>query len=826
MPFRFLGPVLLALVPSFVLATGACSSNSGGSTPAATAGPVARFALVDGTMPDFMAVPFPSDVYRNAATGHLIEVPGMSNVFRVGSEFLSHELPRLDGFSRIAMSLFYVDDPAGPTNDEGEIAMAAIDPTSLPLDEKACVADGSSVFLIDLAATDPAKARVPCRAAFHHDRSLKVRSLVAIGPARGVVLEEAHAYATVMTSRVKDKTGHAVTASAAFKALRDGTAAGVYRQPLDIAKTALASALAADKAEIVAIAPFTTNAMTKELFTLREQLEDAPMPTLKWDAASIAPMGAVKFAAPVGGVLPAGFTATLDDWLGVVDAAAKLPDGSDDPDALLPVRAHDKIAAFGSGVFDAINYLQIKSDGYGSFDHATFARDGSGKIVPAPEKPTSKIWVTVAIPTAPMPADGYPVVIVQHGLGGSREFLVIMSNVFCAAGFAVVGIDSVTFGARAPEPLYQVDAHSDYEKAPGAKYKGPDGIADADGQGNRNGSTDLFGTLKNIGALRDQLRQAEFDTSQLVRLVRSSGLDLAPLQTGAAAPKLDPARIAYFGDSLGAIEGTVAAAIEPNVKYWGLNVVGGGLLLELGAHSASIGALLNLAAGANFGFTENSLNESHALTNIVQLIADPGDPINYASLLVTRPRTIKGAAITPRNILQTSVLYDEIVANESNEALARAGGWGFATPNVGSNSGILDLKNLANNPGRIPMMDVAPDAMMTFHDTPMMGTTAIALQISPAQHGTNITSSKGRHRFGIPYANFDGPEPFIIIDFGKEFTVRSPYREVMATFVQFYADGFAGKVPTVTVRKPPVRDFDDDGATDDVDAEPANPMVK
>ena len=822
---RFLPPLLLAAVPSVVVAVGACSSTSG-STPAATAGPVARFAFTDGATPDFMEVPFPSDVYRNQATGHLVEIPSMKNVFKVGSEFLSHELPRMDGFSRIAMSLFFVDDPTAPTNEEGEIGAAAIDPKSLPFDEKACVADGSAVFVIDLAATDPAKARIPCRAAFHHDRSVKVRPLVAVGPARGIVLEEAHAYATVMTSRVKDASGHAVAASAAFKALRDGSAAGVYRQPLDTAKTLLATALATDKAEIVAIAPFTTNAMTKELFTLREQLEDAPAATLKWDATSMAPMGAVKFAAPVGGNLPAGFTASLDGWLGVVDAAAKLPDGTDDPDALLPVRAHDKIAALGTGVFDAINYLQVKGDGYGSLDHATFARDASGKIIPAPEKPTSKIWMTIALPTAPMPADGYPVVIVQHGLSGSREFLVVMANVFCAAGFAVVGIDSVTFGARAPEPLYQVDANSDYEKKPGAKYKGPDGLADADAQGNRNGSTDLFGTLKNIGALRDQFRQAEFDTAQLVKLVRSSTLDLAPLQTGATAPKLDASRIAYFGDSLGAIQGTVAASFEPNVKYWGLNVVGGGLLLELGAHSASIGALLNLAAGANFGFTENSLNESHPLTNIVQLIADPGDPINYASLLVTHPRAIKGTPIPPRNLVQMSVLYDEIVATESNEALARAGGWGFATPNVGSNSGILDLKNLANNPGRVTLMDIMPDANKLFHDTPVMGTTAIAIQVSPAQHGTDITSSLGRHRFGIPYANFDGPEPFPILDFGKDFTVRQPYREIMATFVQFYTEGFAGKVPTVSVRVPPVRDFDDDGATDDVDADPANPHIK
>jgi hypothetical protein len=820
---RHLAPFVLAALPSFVIGVGACSSSSGGA--ATTNGPVARFALVDGTTPNMLDVPFPSDVYRDA-TGHLGQVPGLDALFRVGSEYLTHEFLHMDGFSRIAMSLFYVDDPAAPQTEDGDVAAALIDPTSLPIDEKACAADASSVFLLDLAASDPSKMRVACRAEWHHDQSSKARSLVAVGPARGIVLDEAHAYVTVITSRVKDTKGHAIAASAAFKTLRDGSAAGVYRQPLDAAKAALASALASDKSEIVAIAPFTTNAMTKELFDLREELEDAPAATLKWDAASMAPMGAVRFAAPVGGQLPAGFTASLDDWFGVVDASATLPDGSDDPDSSLPVRAHDKIAVVATGMFDAVNYLQVKPDGYATLDHATFARDGSGKIVPAPEKPTSKIWVTIALPTAPMPADGYPVVIVQHGLSSSRHYVPVLANLFCTKGWAVVGIDSVTFGARAPEPVYQVDQHSDYESAPGAKYKGPDGIGDADAQGNRNGSTDLFGSLKNIGAIRDQFRQAALDTTQLVKLVRSSALDLSGVQTGATPPKFDAARVAYFGDSLGGIQGAVAAAIEPNVKQWAFNVPGGGLLIELSAHSPTLGALLNLAAGANFGLNENSLDQSHPLTNLIQLIADPGDPINYASLLILHPRSIKGAAIAPRNILQFEVVYDEIVSNEANEALARAGGWGFATPNVGSNSGILDFKNLANNHARVPLVDETPDGMMLFHDTPVMGSTAIIVQASPAQHGSDFVSSTGSRQFGIPYADFDGPQPFHHIDFGSGFSIRSPYRALQATTVQFFDDGFQGKVPTVSVLKAPIRDLDDDGATDDVDADPANPKVK
>ena len=49
--------------------------------------------------------------------------------------------------------------------------------------------------------------------------------------------------------------------------------------------------------------------MTHELFTLRDALESTPAPKLEWDTTSMAPMGAMKFAAPVAGKLPTGFTA-------------------------------------------------------------------------------------------------------------------------------------------------------------------------------------------------------------------------------------------------------------------------------------------------------------------------------------------------------------------------------------------------------------------------------------------------------------------------------------------------------------------------------------
>lgn len=778
--------------------------------------PTARFRWAGQGMPNLLDVPFPSDLYL--AGGRFVDpIPGFEKVVPGNPSFLTHELGKMNGFSRIAMSIFYIDDPTVLLDDDGEPAAATIDPKTLPADEDACVSDASSVFLVDLEAADPSKARVKCRAMFHpRTASSRTRATFGIGPARGILLEEGHKYAAVLTSRVKDTQGRAIAASDDFaKAIADK--GGIYGRAYDRVMAAIGGALG--EAKVVALAPYTTMKQTDELFALRDAVEDAPPPALSFAAADLAPMGAVKFAAAPA---PAGFTATLDAWLGVVAPTAKLPDGSDDPDVLLPVRAHDKIAAVGTAVFYAANYLQTKPEGYSALDHATFARDASGKIIAPTDKPTSKIWVTIVVPKGAMPASGFPAVIVQHGLSSSRAYVLELANVFANKGWMTVGIDSVTFGARAALAKYQEDKTTDYAKAPGATYDGPDGLADAV-NGERNGSFDLFGGLKNLGSLRDQLRQAELDTTQLVKVLRSNP-DLSPLDTGSGAPRIDPERIAYIGESLGGIEGSVAAALEPHVKAWVLGVAGGGLFPELASHSPNIGIQLAAAGGLNFGFTVDKFDESHPLLPIAQTIAELGDPIAYAHRFVSAPRGVKGAPGKPRNMLFTEVVYDELVSNESSEALARAAGYGLALPNVGPNAGTTDVKNPQGALWRVPLADVAADGA-GIHDTPVAGATAVLVQISPAHHGAELTSSKGKRSFSLPFNRLDGTTPTRFEE-AKRVEVRTSYREVQSMVVRFFDDAFQGRVPSVAGFKPPVRDADDDGSPDSTDPDPMNPQVK
>lgn len=801
---------LFAALSSFVV-LGACDVPENPKREPTTA----RFILpADGALPRFLDVPFPTDVYL--ASGRVVDpIPGLAEFVPDNAQFLTSGLAKLDGFSRIGYSLFYVDDKTRPLRARGEVESADLDPAQFPRTDAACAAPESAVFLIDLEAATPEAARLPCRVRFVARGSVK--QSIAIGPARGLVLEEGHKYATVLTSRIKDDKGRGIAASKDFLAVAGGDRStpvrAFYTDAIKRAELLLAPVLG--DAKIVSLAPYSVQRTSEELFGLRESVDALPVPALRWDTESLAPMGKVAFAAPVGDVLPPGFTASLDDWLGVVDPKNKLPDGTDDPDASLPVRAHDKIAAIGTAVFDAPNFL-LTRDGYNDLENGTFARDASGKIVPAPEKPTAKIWVTFAIPTSAPPAAGYPVVVLQHGLGGSRDYLTELANTFAKMGWATVAIDSITFGARARSARFTKDEKSGYG-GDKAKYVGPDGMTD-----DENGPTDVFGELKNLGALRDQFRQAAIDTVSLIRLLRSPSLDLAPLATNGTPPKLDPERIVYVGDSLGAIQGTLAAAIEPSVKAWFMNVAGGGLFVEVAANAPAINILLSAAGGINFGFLGDAFEESHPLLSLGQPLIEAADPIAYAKYLVKEPHPIGGVPSGPRNIFQTEVIYDELVSNEGNEALAKAIGMGIATPNVGSNALLFDAKNPASNPNKVAFEELVPDAQ-GFHDTPKPGITAVLVQVAPAVHGFDLVRSRATRHYSVPYHADDLAPTFSL---SGDYTSTCPYRELQAAMVRFLDDAIQGRVPVVTGFAAPVRDTDSDGNPDATDPAPADPNVR
>jgi hypothetical protein len=848
-PVLFL--VLAASAASTLVASCSSSDEAPADAPPAASGqpPVtlapfsptaaqARLSLPEGALPGFGEVPFPSDIYLEADGTIVDSIPGFALdptngdapafVRASGAAQLSYAMSTMNGFGVTAGAFFRIDDTTTRDEESGDLAGATLDPASLPATEADTLSPGSAALLIDLEAKDAAAALVPASAVIFDNRAHGSSTMtgLTVKPARGIVLSEGHRYAAVVTSALRTRDGAPVGPSEKFYRVREGAdrqtaAEKLYGDAVDQA-VKLVPMLAG---KIVAVAPYTTFQASGEMLAMRQIVRDqAPSLKLSWSAGDVAPMAPAVFGDGEAASLPAGYTATLDAWLGAPD---KLPEGGDDPAAdQLGGRAHDQLAVVGTAVFEAPNFLQEPAGkGYGDLGYHNIARDAAGKPAVSAEKPTNKIWITVALPRSPMPPGGFPVVMVQHGLGGDRAALTELANTFAAQGWASVAVDAVTHGARATSSkdlivdkaafatrLAQRDMGGKVTAAWGPKgtYDGPDGLVDK-----TNGSVDFFGLLLNIASIRDQLRQSALDYCATAELISRPDLDLGPLLARVPGARFDPTRIGYIGNSLSGILGSMVAGIDPIIKTFVLNVPGGGLITELGVHSPVLGGQLGSAISLNFGFGKDTpVHPAHPAAHLFQQIVDGGDPLLFARHIVSEPASLGGVANPPKNVLQIQVLWDELVTNESNEALARAAGFGLAEPSTGPMTGI-----------ELPRAQPKEGIISGF---PSEGLTAVMVQVSPATHGNDLTARMGGRTFAHPYGQFvEGSNKPAFPTLAKPFSVSQPYLAVQKMAVAFLAAGFEGQgAPPVSGFPVPVRDFDGDGVPDDQDPAPEAPDQK
>ncbi|GAC32030.1 VolA/Pla-1 family phospholipase [Paraglaciecola polaris] len=262
------------------------------------------------------------------------------------------------------------------------------------------------------------------------------------------------------------------------------------------------------------------------------------------------------------------------------------------------------------------------------------------------------------IPTQAKPASGWPVVIVQHGITGSKENALAISAALSLAGFASVAIDHPLHGAR--------------------------GFTLEDGtivNASTHSPTDYM-NLASLLTARDNLRQSGTDTLGL-------RLALNAINDTTGMVDLDTSNVHFIAQSLGAISGinTVANA---NTQFEGdfapfsdmyqidsavLNVPSGGIANFL-FESADFGPLIkgSLLAASSQDFAgflaqyaaENSLALEAAIrpayiafdaaiddaqraeiaatfsqfTFAAQTILDAGDPINYGPRLSANTPTL------------------------------------------------------------------------------------------------------------------------------------------------------------------------------------------
>jgi hypothetical protein len=291
-------------------------------------------------------------------------------------------------------------------------------------------------------------------------------------------------------------------------------------------------------------------------------------------------------------------------------------------------------------------------------------------VIPTGQAATLTVPLLVTIPNAAAcptgkPATGWPVVVFQHGITGSRTNALGIADSYARACIAVAAIDLPLHGITdttspfyctpdkpqclgATERTFDIDIMNNTTGA-----AGPDGRIDPSGGVNGLTYYNFFNPL----VFRDNLRQSSVDMGQLTKSI--TGLAI-PTPTGLVPVGIDATQVHFTGHSQGAISGA------PHVKF------SSGIQTAVLANPGGPISLIAQDESGRFGQVAKSLVSARApaytynyfmVFRDVQAVLDAGDPYNH----------IKGAAAR-HPVLLFEVLGDTTVTNAATESLIAAAG--------------------------------------------------------------------------------------------------------------------------------------------------------
>ncbi len=269
------------------------------------------------------------------------------------------------------------------------------------------------------------------------------------------------------------------------------------------------------------------------------------------------------------------------------------------------------------------------------------------------------------------PANGWPVVIFQHGITGDRSNALAIAGAFAQAGWVVAAVDLPLHGVvNTASPLYQASNEQTFNldlvlNATGAS--GQDSVIDTSGTHYINLSYPL--------ASRDNQRQAAVNMLALRRALPTLDLD-----GNAATVDVDNTRVAFVGMSLGSITGIVYGAALPNPalsRTMAFTVPGGGLA-ELLRDSVQFGPRINAGLQAQ-GLLPGTTLYNQFMRD-VQAIVDAGDSLNYVTAAAAG-RAIYFSQMVGAN--PAPPLPDQVIPNSATQRLITAlNGSGVSFPRV------------------------------------------------------------------------------------------------------------------------------------------------
>lgn len=257
---------------------------------------------------------------------------------------------------------------------------------------------------------------------------------------------------------------------------------------------------------------------------------------------------------------------------------------------------------------------------------------GGGPMTLADDGAPMSVGTTGPAFVVALPATGsapYPVILYQHGGGGSPTDIFDFGGTLAAAGFAFVAIDLPEHGLRGP----------------------------AGGGGELD-----FLDFDSPQHTRENFRQTVAD-----HLAVLAGFDAlnATIQTALGVEgALDRSRTFYMGMSLGAVSGSMTTATARGLTASALFVGGAGYpeLLRYGLFA--VAAQRTLRGGEP---------RPSVMLAVVETIADASDPLAYAQAAEDR-------SARPTPILFLQAIGDPLIAAEASDQWARAYGASLARP--------------------------------------------------------------------------------------------------------------------------------------------------
>ena len=587
-------------------------------------------------------VPLPIDLLRDATTGKLSALAACTlaggtegadgSCSPASAAAAAAGFATLDGFSTTGAIL-------GGTSDliqAGTVTGTTLQLWELPKTGAPVQVPAASLIVEPCEFTSAAATPTPanCAAALAPVIALQPAGATAVDQTsvfRTRPLKENTDYAVVMTTGIKDKAGNAIAPGTVAKVLRfanaisvdgksqlqgidDATAASLEKMRLQLKPVFTALAGAGIQQKDVAMAyTFHTQAFLKTAVQL------AALPYTQAAATGLPIAGSLTTLTPA-----AAFT----KW-GV--------------DGAVPSTNIDEV-------------LEVDINTFNLLDPAT------GAFNPDPAKAVAeRIHVIIATPkTAPACAGALaafgkcsPMMVFRHGLGRGRADMLLLADSMAAQGLTTVAIDAAKHGDRSFCTSGTTGAMSGCVGGAACTTTLPAG---AQGDANPPGTCGTAGFVKrplsptatgntdgipavsgnyltsaNFFRTRDTLRQDAIDEAQLVRAIAA---------TPAAPPTghlvfdhmvgrgliIDPTKIYYSGQSLGAIQGAMNVATNPRISRAVFNV-GGGTLTDIFVVSPAFKAQ-TLALLASLGITPGTAKFLQFLV-VAKTVLDPADPINY-----------------------------------------------------------------------------------------------------------------------------------------------------------------------------------------------------